>query len=70
MAETFELLRKALADGEAAIGELFTFVTFCEASIGLSPFTARAPELAKDMTNRSGVTWGDGSLRLSLDPCG
>lgn len=63
MAETFELVEKALADGEEAIGELFTFVTFCEASINLSPFTAKAPELARDMTKRSGVTWGDGSLR-------
>jgi hypothetical protein len=62
MAETFELLEKALADGEKAIGELFTFVTFCEASIELSPFTAKAPELARDMTKRSGVAWGDGAL--------
>jgi hypothetical protein len=62
MTETFKLLEKALADGENAIGELFTFVTFCEASMNLSPFTAKAPELARDMTKRSGVTWGDDAL--------
>lgn len=63
MSELPLLVKECLADGERAIGELFTFATFCEASIALSPFTARAPDLARDMTLRSGVQWGDGGLK-------
>jgi hypothetical protein len=63
VSELPSLVKECLVDGEKAIGELFTFVTFCEASIALSPFTARAPDLARDMTLRSGVQWGDGGLK-------
>jgi hypothetical protein len=62
VSDTQLAVESCLKSGEKAIGELFTFVTFCEASIELSPFTAMAPELARDMTRRSGAQWGEGAL--------
>jgi hypothetical protein len=67
VSELPSLVEECLRGGEKAIGGLFTFVTFCEASIELSPFTAKAPDIARDMTRRSGVKWGEGGLERMED---